>query len=462
MAVKQYIGARYTVLPDGEYDPLKAYEPLTLVSYGNLIYVSKKKVPAGVIPTDTVYWMWFGNASLGVAALEAWKDGVVDPFIQDATLHFQTLDGQVVTLQAEIDNIDISGLQADVSNLQGEISTINAKDVEQDDRLTALENDTGLTGRKFVFVGDSFGEASNGWVAKLVANFSIPSSDYVNLCRDSIGYTTSPTSFLSLIQTYVGSVTEAQRKTITDIVVIGGILDTKETLDPGLEQAVTTFCNYVDTNFPNAKLWVGYNGTYADPSNTMHVDRGVNKTKAQNTIFNAVAKNKKVAIVSGIMEMLRNRTLVGSDGVHLTDSGYEFLSKKIGCCLNGGNFGCISELNVTSPLAMKMVNSYDSETVSILIDGGGATIYSGAPITIPANGQVMLGINADLPFLPSKNVFAWTFPLPYVQINGSNREVYIRIQYGGAVHLLNYGPELTNVTEIKNYYHTELVFTLDK
>ena len=57
MAVKQYIGARYVPLLDGDYDVNKTYEPLTTVNYGNATYTSKKTVPAGIVPTDSNYWM---------------------------------------------------------------------------------------------------------------------------------------------------------------------------------------------------------------------------------------------------------------------------------------------------------------------------------------------------------------------------------------------------------------------
>ena len=60
----QYIGAKVT--PTFYENPLDhsnlwvagiTYEELTVVSYNNVWYVSKKPVPAGVLPTDTSYWI---------------------------------------------------------------------------------------------------------------------------------------------------------------------------------------------------------------------------------------------------------------------------------------------------------------------------------------------------------------------------------------------------------------------
>lgn len=59
--VRQYIGARYVPIFDGEYNSEKSYEPLTIVTYNYSSYTSKKRVPAGVLPTNTEYWALTGN-----------------------------------------------------------------------------------------------------------------------------------------------------------------------------------------------------------------------------------------------------------------------------------------------------------------------------------------------------------------------------------------------------------------
>lgn len=59
--VRQYIGARYVPIFDGEYDLEKSYDPLTIVTYNYSSYTSRKRVPAGVLPTNTEYWALTGN-----------------------------------------------------------------------------------------------------------------------------------------------------------------------------------------------------------------------------------------------------------------------------------------------------------------------------------------------------------------------------------------------------------------
>lgn len=72
MGTRQYIGARY--VPQFA-DPIAwsdqvSYEALTIVSYLNGMYTSKKAVPAGTLPTNTNYWVQTGNYNAQFEELE--------------------------------------------------------------------------------------------------------------------------------------------------------------------------------------------------------------------------------------------------------------------------------------------------------------------------------------------------------------------------------------------------------
>ena len=58
-----YVGMRYVpVFADPiQWDDSVEYEPLTMVTYDDDIYVSKFYVPVGVSPTDTDFWVVFGS-----------------------------------------------------------------------------------------------------------------------------------------------------------------------------------------------------------------------------------------------------------------------------------------------------------------------------------------------------------------------------------------------------------------
>lgn len=59
----QYVGARYVPLFANpiEWNKSATYEPLTIVTYMNASYTSRKQVPAGIEPTNDEYWALTGN-----------------------------------------------------------------------------------------------------------------------------------------------------------------------------------------------------------------------------------------------------------------------------------------------------------------------------------------------------------------------------------------------------------------
>lgn len=63
MSTRQYVGARYvpTFANPIQWDSQRIYEPLTMVTYLNNTYTSKKPVPQGVDINNAEYWVLTGN-----------------------------------------------------------------------------------------------------------------------------------------------------------------------------------------------------------------------------------------------------------------------------------------------------------------------------------------------------------------------------------------------------------------
>lgn len=63
MATRQYIGARYVpaFANPVEWDNIRRYEALTIVTHNKNSYTSKKPVPPGIDISDTEYWVNTGN-----------------------------------------------------------------------------------------------------------------------------------------------------------------------------------------------------------------------------------------------------------------------------------------------------------------------------------------------------------------------------------------------------------------
>ena len=87
MLNRKYVGARYVPVfgRRGEgtsvWDNTEPYEPLTMVTYNNEVYVSTTYVPSNIPITDTDYWI----KSIDVSALESDIFDDLKPYIDDLT-----------------------------------------------------------------------------------------------------------------------------------------------------------------------------------------------------------------------------------------------------------------------------------------------------------------------------------------------------------------------------------------
>ena len=98
MAVRQYIGARYTIKvyensddpSSAEWESGQAYEPITLVTYLNSSYLSKKQVPQNVgNPADNPqYWVVTGFYNGQIASLQQQIDDMKDSTVS-GSLQYQ-------------------------------------------------------------------------------------------------------------------------------------------------------------------------------------------------------------------------------------------------------------------------------------------------------------------------------------------------------------------------------------
>lgn len=66
----QYIGARYVPEFMGNWNETLIYTPLSVVDYGNASYISIHKVPAGILPTNSLYWKLYISPSPQVEEIQ--------------------------------------------------------------------------------------------------------------------------------------------------------------------------------------------------------------------------------------------------------------------------------------------------------------------------------------------------------------------------------------------------------
>ena len=150
MANNVYIGNRYVpVFADPvEWDSLREYEPLTIVTYHGTAYTSRQTVPVGTALNNTAYWVVTGNYN---AQVEQYRQEV------------QTLSGDVSTLSGNVSTLsgNVSTLSGNVSSLSGDVNTLSGDVSDLEDDLDARTNND------VIVIGDSGNDLSMFEQAKL-------------------------------------------------------------------------------------------------------------------------------------------------------------------------------------------------------------------------------------------------------------------------------------------------------
>ena len=208
MANNVYIGMRYVPIFDGDWDNTKSYEALTIVTYGNNSYTSKKPVPVGTLPTDTTYWALTGN-----------------------------LNGMISALQN-----DVGTLQGDMTTAQSDILALQTFD-------SSIRDSLNYPVHKVMLIMDSYGGRTNS-DGKTVAQVL---EDMTGLDIDCIwqsGGAVYNGTITSLVNNYSGD------GTVYDTVIYaGGANDEAYTQSnwASMGTAFSALATAINTKFPNAK-----------------------------------------------------------------------------------------------------------------------------------------------------------------------------------------------------------------
>ena len=282
MAVRQYIGARYvTKIYENSLDPSSAewesgvtYEPLTLVTYNNSSYLSKRDVPAAIgdPAANPTYWVVTG-----------------------------AYNGQIAQLQS-----DVSTLQTDVTNIEKSLA------------------------KRYIFIGDSYGHSSgtyNGWIDKLVVKMGLTAGDYFDAGVGGGGFAvaTVANQFGTALASIISSMTADDKLSISDVVVLGGANDTGNDV-PTLASAINSFIAQVNADLPNAEVHIGMcAGNYTN--NFTGVQSG--RTR------DGYLAGSGYSYINNIEYLFHDRTLIGADKIHPTDGGYERLANFVFAYLTG-------------------------------------------------------------------------------------------------------------------------------
>lgn len=291
MATRQYIGARYVPKFSDpiKWDKERSYEALTIVTYLNNSYTSKKPVPIGIDITNKEYWVVTGNYN---SQVEEYRQQTVD-------------------VSNRVDKTE-----KDIQAINNELDNVN------------LREKTNVSNKRIIMIGDSYGvkylENDGGWVGwgyQFETNY--PNTECYVSAVGGAGLTIG-TTFLAQLQNISNSVTN--KDTITDIIVMGGYNDAMVglTLDQ-IKNALNEISSYVKKIYPYAKLSVGFLGV---DYNTGSKYAGQSKCYTTATLYRSACSTLDISYIFNSEYILCNKDYIW---FHKTDANSGFHPNTLGC-----------------------------------------------------------------------------------------------------------------------------------
>lgn len=194
-----------------------------------------------------------------------------------------------------------------------------------------------ITQRNFILIGDSYldGQTPEGdidswgvYLQNLLPEYSFS----IHAIRGSgFGNTTSGKNFLDALKKYTGD-----KSIITDIIVCGGFNDAATSITTNaVLNGINNFTTYVENNFANAKVHIGYVGA---------TNKGelLEQIKEAIRIYRACG-SKRCGYISNMEYILRNTQFFTSDGVHPNQIGQKNIAWNLASYLTTGNVSVIQE-----------------------------------------------------------------------------------------------------------------------
>ena len=200
MANNIYIGNRYVpIFADPvEWDNLRTYEPLTIVTYHGTSYTSRKTVPVGIALNNTEYWVVTGN---------------FNAFINE-------LQGQIDDINSDIESIN--------DKVNGSILVIGNSYVQRN--VTLKLQDTFAHSYRKTYGGSGF-----------------------------VSRTDNTTTYIDLLDQAIADDSIPKDK-ITDVIFVSAMGDTwgltaqgESTYKTALNTSLSLIKNKIETNFPNCR-----------------------------------------------------------------------------------------------------------------------------------------------------------------------------------------------------------------
>lgn len=141
-------------------------------------------------------------------------------------------------------------------------------------------------------------------------------------------------NFLVLLQQLDSVITN--KNAIKNIFVVGGVNDNKSTIV--YDEIITNmnqFLTYAMTNYPNATIGVGAVGTWSPFQSAENRLRFINKSLKA---YQQSSSHTRTYYLSGIENVLKDNSLISTDGVHPNQDGQRALANFLYSHVNGSKY----------------------------------------------------------------------------------------------------------------------------
>ena len=237
---------------------------------------------------------------------------------------------------------------ADISKIQILDGTYNVKDATARNNIGTLSNlntsdksnlvnainSMSPAGKKFIFIGDSYGELSgqDTWIDVFIANLGLTNSNYYRNTLGSTGFKNYNAStnkrFIDLLEDVADDLSSSEKSAITDIIVGGGANDTAYSTASEIETYIEAFMTYAKNTFPNAKVYVAMLGFTMNPTNKKNV---INVITAYNNVIKYGGYFLKGCenVIHDYRYFIKNNKWPTSDQVHPNQAGSSAIGKAV-------------------------------------------------------------------------------------------------------------------------------------
>nr|DAQ26333.1 MAG TPA: hypothetical protein [Caudoviricetes sp.] len=310
MATRQYVGARYVpkFANPITWNKENSYEALTIVTYLNNSYTSKKPVPANTEITNEEYWVVTGN-----------YNGQVEEYRQSVVEYKNEVDGY---------KNEVDGYKNEVDGYKNEVASKQTK-----------------VYKKAIIVGDSWavgyyngmGHPGEGWGDYACPLLGVTSDNILTVASGGSGFINGTGEHFDM-QIKRAYENYPNFRDADLILCVGGFNDAQDNRTSSeLQTAAGSFFDKCKTYFPNAETHIfPLQLPYGQESAMTSVRWGV-LSGIKQAYYNQTGGN--LFLHDGVRRWANSFGVGASanDGSHLNQFGYNYMGQLIAMCVRKAN-----------------------------------------------------------------------------------------------------------------------------